>query len=156
MSAQARSDRSLRLVLSGASADFTLVISDAAEKPVATMVVSPEQLRDIIQSFGKILQMVESEVAGDMLLTNAPWQKVGVVVDAPSWRVTQEPTTGLVVLSLRIAPDAWWRFTLVPIEARQLGERLGQSVGGEPATDIQAPSAIADRPILTQPTESVA
>ena len=131
MAIQAKSDRSLRLVLSGASADVTLVITDAAERPVATMVVSPAQLRDILQSFGSILRLVEGEAASGNLPVNAPWQRTGFVVDAPAWRTTQEPATGLVVMSMEVAPGTWWSFTLPPDQARELGKRLAVSVGGE-------------------------
>ena len=142
MAIQAKSDRSLRLVLSGASADVTLVISDAAERPVATMVVSPAQLRDILQSFGSILRLVEGEAASGNLPVNAPWQRTGFVVDAPAWRTTQEPATGLVVMSLEIAPGAWWSFTLPPDQARELGKRLAVSVGAEaPVPAMAAPAA---------------
>jgi hypothetical protein len=142
MAIQAKPDRSLRLVLSGASADVTLVISDSAERPVATMVVAPAQLREIVQSFGNILRLVEGEAASGALPVNAPWQKTGFVVDAPAWRATQEGATGLVVLSLQIAPDAWWSFTLPPEQARELGQRLSASVGGEPAVAVSAVAAL--------------
>src|SRR5258708_2849268 len=141
MAIQAKPDRSLRLVLSGASADVTLVISDAVERPVATMVVAPAQLREIVQSFGNILRLVEGEAASGALPVNAPWQRTGFVVDAPGWRVAQEGATGLVVLSLLIAPGSWWSFTFAPEQARQLGERLGASVGGEPAQPEAAEGA---------------
>ena len=144
MAIQAKPDRSLRLVLSGASADVTLVVSDAAERPVATMVVAPAQLREIVQSFGNILRLVEGEAASGALPVNAPWQRTGFVVDAPAWRATQEGATGLVVLSLEIAPGAWWSFTLPPEQARELGQRLGASVGGEPA---------AAEPVVTAPPQ---
>lgn len=133
MASQGRSDRSLRLVLSGASADVTLVISDAAERPLATMVLPPGQLRDIVQSFGSMLALVEGEAKSGALPSTAPWQITGVVFDQPAWRVAQEPATGLVVLSLQVGPSAAWSFALSPEDARHLGRSLGEVTGGEPA-----------------------
>jgi hypothetical protein len=160
MAIQAKPDRSLRLVLSGASADVTLVISDAAERPVATMVVAPAQLREIVQSFGNILRLVEGEAASGALPVNAPWQRTGFVVDAPAWRVAQEAATGLVVLSLLIAPGSWWSFTLAPEQARQLGARLGASVGGEAgqpeaADDTGLADAAVVSPAVPVPPEAI-
>jgi hypothetical protein len=132
MAAQARSDRSLRLVLSGASADVTLVISDAAERPLASMVVPPDQLRDIVQSFGSMLALIEGDARSGALPSTAGWQTTGVVFDEPAWRVAQEPATGVVVLSLQAGPSASWSFALSPEEARRLGRSLGEAVGGEP------------------------
>src|SRR4051794_23456938 len=131
MTAQARSDRSLRLVLSGASADVTLVIADAAGRPLASMVVPPEQLRDIVQSFGGMLELIESDAKNGGLPASAPWQKIGTVFDEPAWRVAQEPATGVVVLSLQVGPAASWAFTLEPEQARRRGARLSEIVGGE-------------------------
>src|SRR5260221_5515240 len=124
MAIQSNPDRSLRLVLSGASADVTLVISDAAERQVATMVVAPAQLREIVQSFGNILRLVEGEAASGALPVNAPWQRTGFVVDAPGWRVAQEGATRLVVLSLLIAPRFSLCLTLAPAQAPQLCQRI--------------------------------
>ena len=138
MPVQAKADRSLRLVLSGASADVTLVVSDAAERPVATMVVAPAQLREIVQSFGNILRMVEGEAASGALPVNAPWQKTGFVVDQPCWRATREAVTGLVVMSLEITPGAWWSFTLSPEQALALGQQLGATIAAPPPAEAAA------------------
>jgi hypothetical protein len=132
MAAQSRPDRSLRLVLSGASADVTLVVSDSAERPLASMVLPPDQLRDILQSFGSMLALVEGEAKSGALPSGAPWQTTGVVFDEPAWRVSQEPATGVVVLSLQVGPAASWSFALSPEEARRLGRSLAEVVGGEP------------------------
>jgi hypothetical protein len=145
MPVQAKADRSLRLVLSGASADVTLVVSDAAERPVATMVVAPAQLREIVQSFGNILRMVEGEAASGALPVNAPWQKTGFVVDQPRWRTTRESVTGLVVMSLEITPGAWWSFTLSPEQALALGQQLGATIAAPP------PAAAALPPVAVAP-----
>jgi len=142
MPVQAKADRSLRLVLSGASADVTLVVSDAAERPVATMVVAPAQLREIVHSFGNILRMVEGEAASGALPVNAPWQKTGFVVDQPRWRTTKENVTGLVVMSLEITPGAWWSFTLSPDQALQLGQQLGASLAAPPPAEVAAAAAL--------------
>jgi len=138
MAIQAKADRSLRLVLSGASADVTLVVSDAAERPVATMVVAPAQLREIVHSFGNILRMVEGEAASGALPVNAPWQKTGFVVDQPRWRTTREGVTGLVVMSLEITPGAWWSFTLSPEQALALGQQLGATIAAPPPAEPAA------------------
>ena len=146
MPVQAKADRSLRLVLSGASADVTLVVSDAAERPVATMVVAPAQLREIVQSFGNILRMVEGEAASGALPVNAPWQKTGFVVDQPRWRATREGITGLVVMSLEITPGAWWSFTLSPEQALALGQQLGATIAAPPPAEAAALPPVAMAP----------